>query len=33
MKPDERVSQFMGQPAETRHIVVANEQAVGWLAR
>lgn len=28
MKPDERVFHFMGRPAETRHIVVANEQAV-----
>ena len=28
LKPDERVFHFMGQPGETRHIVVANEQAV-----
>ena len=28
LKPDDRVFHFMGQPAETRHIVVANEQAV-----
>jgi 4-deoxy-L-threo-5-hexosulose-uronate ketol-isomerase len=28
MKPDDRVFHLMGQPSETRHIVVANEQAV-----
>jgi 4-deoxy-L-threo-5-hexosulose-uronate ketol-isomerase len=28
LKPDERVFHFMGQPTETRHLVVANEQAV-----
>ena len=28
MGPQERVFHFMGQPAETRHIVVANEEAV-----
>jgi 4-deoxy-L-threo-5-hexosulose-uronate ketol-isomerase len=28
LEPDDRVFHFMGQPTETRHIVVANEQAV-----
>lgn len=28
LAPEARVFHFMGQPAETRHIVVANEQAV-----
>lgn len=28
LKPDARVFHFMGEPAETRHVVVANEQAV-----
>jgi len=33
MKPDTRVFHFMGEPSETRHLVVANEQAIispGW---
>lgn len=28
MQPEDRVFHFMGQPTETRHILVANEQAV-----
>jgi 4-deoxy-L-threo-5-hexosulose-uronate ketol-isomerase len=28
MQPDTRVFHFLGQPTETRHLVVANEQAV-----
>lgn len=33
MAPDTRVFHFMGEPTETRHLVVANEQAIlspGW---
>jgi 4-deoxy-L-threo-5-hexosulose-uronate ketol-isomerase len=33
MKPDARVFHLMGEPHETRHLVIANEQAVlspGW---
>ncbi|RDI59565.1 5-dehydro-4-deoxy-D-glucuronate isomerase [Microvirga subterranea] len=33
MKPDTRVFHFMGEPDETKHLVVANEQAIlspGW---
>jgi 4-deoxy-L-threo-5-hexosulose-uronate ketol-isomerase len=28
MRPDQRIFHFMGEPAETRHLVVANEEAV-----
>ncbi|GGG08828.1 5-dehydro-4-deoxy-D-glucuronate isomerase [Paenibacillus abyssi] len=28
MKPETRVMHFMGEPSETRHLVVANEQAI-----
>ncbi|RXZ83518.1 5-dehydro-4-deoxy-D-glucuronate isomerase [Paenibacillaceae bacterium] len=28
MQPDTRVFHFMGEPSETRHLVVANEQAI-----
>ena len=33
LQPDSRVFHLMGEPAETKHLVVANEQAIlspGW---